>query len=157
MSFAIQYASRTELVACGGQVVVRLVEGHWTESADIDRLVAVIDEALGEAPAGGLFQVFFQGSPPLTSKVRRYAAQALDVHGERLVCVFVVEGLGFWKSSLGEAIDGFAKLSERSGVMLESSLEAGARRLALELVGLNPEALRDSCLDLQAHMRGLAP
>ena len=156
VSFAIRYASRTELVACGGQVVVRLVEGHWTETEDIDRLLAVIDDELGEASVGGLFQVFFQGSPPLTAKVRRYAARALGPRGDRVVSVFVVQGLGFWKSSLDEAIDGFAKLSEGSGVILESSIEAGAQRLALELVGLNPEALCESCLELQAHMRGLS-
>lgn len=151
----IKYASRTELVAYGEHVVVRLVEGHQTDFADIDRVVGVFEEELGDAALGGYFQVIFQGTPPLHPEVRRYAAQSLDGYGDRVSSVFVLLGLGFWQSSLRLALKGFTKLIQRSGVIIEGSIEAGAYSLARELIGLNPEELKLSCLELQAHMREL--
>jgi hypothetical protein len=153
--FSIQYASRTELVAVTSHMVVRIVDGHRTTTADFDRLDATVTRELAASPVFGVLQVVCHGTPPAPPPIRRHGAQLMERYAERSCVVVALLGLGFWTSALRTAIVAFTTLLRTTHIHLEDSVEAAAERLASELVGLNPEELVAAFTELHDHMRTL--
>lgn len=157
MQLLIEYASRAELVALGDHVVVRIVDGHHTESADFDRLEAAIIRRMDDARAFGVLHVSWHGTPTPSPEVQRYGAQMVDRYAERACVVIAVLGLGFWSAALLSAMGGFTRMLKFTRVRVETSIDAAARALAEDLVGLDATALVSAYEELHRHMRSLDP
>ena len=152
----IRHATRTQLLASGEFVVVRILDGHNTDFEDIDRIAELIETEKRDARLAGFFQVICQGTPQLDPEVRRYAAKILDSYGDRACTVVVLLGLGFWTATLRLALSAFTSMMRNGkNVHIEGKIEAGAQTLARELIGLNAEELCEAYAELYEHMRTL--
>ena len=155
MAIEVQYADATELVAAGDCLIIRIVDGQRSTTADFDRLVGVLDSALGDAPLVGYVQIVCQGTPPLQPDVRRHVAAMFDQYSDRVVGVIALLGLGFWTKSYRVAMRAFNSLLRRSHIHVAGTVEQAFETLANELIGINAEELMAVHAELSEHMAKL--
>ena len=155
MAIEVQYGDAEELVAAGDYVIIRIVDGQRSTTADFDRLVGVLDSALGDVPLVGYIQIVRQGTPPLQPEVRRHVAEIFDTYSDRVVGVIVLLGLGFWTKSYRLAMRAFNSLLRRSHVHVAGTVEGGFEILANEMIGLNAEELMQTYARLSEDMAEL--
>jgi hypothetical protein len=151
----IEYACRTELVAIGRHVVVRIIDGHRSQMEDFDRLAAVIASKMPKGRPFGVLHVSWHGTPQAAPAVQRHAAKLLEGYADEAVVVVALLGVGFWSASFTAALAAFAKTLGHSRINVETNLEAATQLLARELVGINAEALASAYEALHLHMRSL--
>ena len=140
-----------EAYALEGPVLIREVVTAPTEIADLDRCHEYVCRALERSPVAGLWVIAHHGAKPPNGEARRHAGRAFGRHGERLVILYSLLGLGFWATFATAASRSLAKLTSTSA-LFEKSIEGGAQRLALELVGLDPAALVEAHVQLMARL-----
>ena len=134
------YIDHEQAVGCVGPVLIRVITSAPTEIVDFERCTRVVDDILLRAPAAGIWVVVHHGAPIPDSSTRRYMGQKLKGYGERVSVAFSLLGLGFWTSG---AIAATVAINKVFGVNspITTSVEAGAERLCMDLIGLNPERL----------------
>ena len=140
MTLEIHHRTEAEVIASEGPVVFRIINGARTDVEDVARVFEIVDGILERQAAAGLFVAVEHGSPLPSAEVRRFVGERMPLYGERLVVGYALTGLGFWASAARLFTVGLAKLG-RITTIIESSTEAIAERMALELVGLDGQAL----------------
>lgn len=136
----IHHLDAEQAVATLGPIVVRVNTRARTEIADVDRVTMLVDRTLERSPMAGIWIVAHHGAPVPDAPVRRYAGRAFRPYDKRLCVAYSLLGLGFWASTASTATITISKLSGmRSPV--ETSLERGAERLCMELIGVDSTRL----------------
>ncbi|EDM79745.1 hypothetical protein PPSIR1_31638 [Plesiocystis pacifica SIR-1] len=152
----VEYASRNELVAVAGPVVIRMMDGRATTIEDYRRLMPVLEVAMEQDPAVGFLHVFHSGTPPATPEVRRHAAQLFEPLAARLASVMILTGDGLSSKLMRNSAQSVKSILRNSSFDVARSIDEGARMLALDLVGIDPELLASQCEELHVHMRSLS-
>ncbi len=152
MQLEVAYRSAQEIYGIWGPVVLRIIDGATTEPADIDRLHALLEQALREWPTVGMLLISHHGSPNPSLTTMRYSANVMAEIQDRMVVGVAPLGLGFWAETSRATVSVLMQLV-RSTVTLGSSTEAVARKLALELVGIDPDGLAAACELLEREFR----
>jgi hypothetical protein len=136
----VRTLERHEAIACVGPVLIRVIDGAPTTTASIDAIRAGADELLQRWPMVGVWIVAHHGSPLPEPEARRYAGELFGRDGDKLCMVYSLLGLGFWAT----AAIGVSKLLARlmgQPALIETSVEAGAQRLGMEMIGIDPQQL----------------
>lgn len=136
----VHHLDAEQAVASLGPIVIRVITRARTEFADVDRVATLIDRTLERSPIAGVWVVVHHGAPVPDLSVGRYASRALRKYGDRVCIAYSLLGLGFWAAA---AIAAASSLSELMGTPgpTESTIERGAERLCMELVGVDPTRL----------------
>jgi hypothetical protein len=129
-----------QAVATLGPIVIRVIVRARTEVADIDRLTLLVDRVLERSPGAGLWIIAHHGAPVPDKLVRRHGGRAFRPFGDRLCVAYSLLGLGFWASAATAATITLTKLM-RMRSPIETSVERGAERLCMELIGVDPTRL----------------
>ena len=140
MTLEIHSLDGREAIATIGSVVLRVIDGAPTDTDVLDRFAARTQRVLERSSFVGMWIVVHHGSPPPTMAVSRYAARVLEAQAHRSSTVYSMLGLGFWAAT-ARAATSMVNTMLRSSSHVEDSVEAGAARLAQELVGLNSDEL----------------
>jgi hypothetical protein len=129
-----------QAVATIGPIVVRIITRARTEIDDLDRLVMLVDRTLERSPMAGIWIVAHHGAPVPDPPARRHAGRVFRPYGDRLCIAYSLLGLGFWASAATAATITLSKLiGMRSPI--ETTVEGGAGRLCMELIGVDPTRL----------------
>jgi hypothetical protein len=153
MQLDLVYRSDREIYGIWGPIVIRIVDGAATETPDIDRVHGLLAGVLLGWPSAGMLLISHHGNPQPSLATTRYATQVMHDIEDRVVVGIALLGLGFWADT-GRATTSFLmRLLRGNSVVLESSVEAVARRMALELVGIDAEKLRVACEELERRFR----
>jgi hypothetical protein len=143
-------------IANFGPVLILVITTAETDAALIDELARQTEHTLSSWPMCALWVVVHHGTPIPDGEVRRHTGRALRPFRERQCVVFSLLGLGFWASAAIAACMVFAKLIGQRP-LIESSVEAGAERVGLELIGVDAEKLavvHDELLEaIQTHAK----
>lgn len=142
----------THAVACGGGIVLRLIDGRPSGHADIDLVQPLFRRELEHHPLVGYLQVIYEGTPPMESEARKRGAQMIDGFGGRVRSVYVLEGSTPWTIVLRMGLKTFTRLV-RSPTKIESSIERAAFELGRQLPTLEPEDLWARSQELRAKMQ----
>lgn len=153
MQLDVRYQTPHEIYAIWGPVVLRIADGAPTELADIDRVHALLDEVLTTWPSAGMLLIVHHGNPNPSMATMRYASQVMADIEHRMVVGIALLGLGFWAETVRASTALLMRLIRGSTVALEGSIEDAARRMALELVGIDAEGLRLACQELERRFR----
>ena len=153
LSVDIRRRTAQDLLAAAGPLAIRVVAGARTEADDVDRVIALADELLGHYPVVGMLVIVEHGSPIPDGEVRRHMRQAAAHLGQRAVVAFALEGLGFWASTALAVATGLMQFAGNS-VMADTNLRVLLDRLALDLVGVDPQALFEICEGLRRELAG---
>jgi hypothetical protein len=141
-------------VASYGPVLIRVITTAPTDIAVLDEIARLSEQALARWPMIGVWVVVHHGAPIPDSEARRHAGRVLRPLRDRQCVVFSLLGLGFWSSAAIAVTTVLAKLIGHVP-MIETSVEAGADRLGIELIGIDAEKLaviHDELLEMiQAH------
>lgn len=140
MQLDIRHHSARDIYALWGPVMIRIIDGARTEPADIDRNLALLTELLATRPYCGMLVVSHHGSPTPSLATLRYASNLIADVKDRTVLTLALLGLGFWAETSRATAAALMRLIG-SPIALEGSVEAAARRMALDLIGIDPEAL----------------
>jgi hypothetical protein len=139
-----------EYLVSWGPVLVRLLDGGPTTIEDVDLACAVFDRMLERHSTIGAFVVVEHGTPVPPVSVRHYVGERFGAYADRMVSGVCMLGLGFWAKAAYAAVTMMVRLAGKSTVVLDTNLERAASRLALELVGVDPEGLVEFCEQLRA-------
>jgi hypothetical protein len=141
-------------IASFGPVIIRVITTAPTTTAVIDEFGRLIESALARWPTCGVWVVVHHGAPIPDGDARRHAGRVFGAFGDRQCVVYTLLGLGFWSSAAIAVSLVLAKLIGQHP-LIETSIEAGAERLGLELIGIDAEKLaviHDELLEMiQAH------
>jgi hypothetical protein len=147
----IHYRSDRELVAEGGPLFFRVVNGVETDQAAVDRLVTVLDQLLERRPTVGMIAIIEHGTPTPTPEIRERVDTELRRYGDRIVVGYALLGLGFWATDANEFAAARAAIMD-APVFAERSVTKLASRMAAELIGLDADAVVRSCEQLRASL-----
>ncbi|NVB38309.1 hypothetical protein G6O69_10740 [Pseudenhygromyxa sp. WMMC2535] len=148
MNIQLHHRTDAEVLASDGPVIYRVINGAPTGVEDALRTFEIIDRALERYAVAGLMVAVEHGSPFPTTEARRWLSENMPRYGDRLVTGYALTGLGFWASSARLITVSIAKLG-RITAIIESSVDAIAERMALEVVGLDPRQLVSRVDELQ--------
>ncbi|MCA9684559.1 MAG: hypothetical protein KC457_20405 [Myxococcales bacterium] len=130
-----------KLLATEGAVVYAVIDpAALRDDGDVPRTAAVIASVLEEHKMVALLMIIEHGTTKPTPDERREMQEALARFGDRLVVGYAFCGLGFWANTLHMVLVGISRLAG-SSVIIQGSVAETADRLALELIGLNPERM----------------
>ena len=152
MQLDVVYRTEQEIYAIWGPVVVRLIDGAQTEPADIDRLHGLLAGVLIGWPTVGMLLVSHHGSPQPSVATMRYSKNQMADIEDRLVIGIALLGLGFWAETARATASWLMRFAQ-SSVVLEGSVDDAARRMGMELVGLDAEGLIGACDELERRFR----
>jgi hypothetical protein len=153
MQLDVVYRTKQEIYAIWGPVVIRLIDGAATESADIDRLHGLLAAVLAGWPTAGVLLISHHGSPQPSIATMRYSNNLMGDLEDRLVIAVASLGLGFWAEAARVTTAWLMRMVRHGTLLLEGSVEAAARGMALEMVGLDAEGLIDACKQLERRFR----
>jgi hypothetical protein len=143
-------------IASFGPVLIRVITTAPTDPAIIDELARLTELTLGRWPMCGMWVVVHHGAPIPDGDVRRHAGRVLGPFRERQCVVYSLLGLGFWSSAAIAVSIVLAKLIGQRP-LISTTVEAGAERLGLELIGVDAEklaAIHDELLEaIQTHAK----
>jgi hypothetical protein len=138
----IRFHSSQEICATWGAVVIRICNGVRTEIDDLMRVEALFDELLETRKAIGMLLVFTHGTPWPTAAAQRYAISSMrSKYDGKVVLGVAMLGLGFWANSFRGTLDAVTRVVRGGTIAIEGTAEAATKRLAMELIGIDPEAL----------------
>jgi hypothetical protein len=143
-------------VASFGPVLLLVITTAPTSTAVIDELARLSGVALARWPMVGVWIVVHHGAPIPDAEVRRHIGRVMSPFRDRQSVVLSLLGLGFWSST---AIAVSTVISRMIGQrpMIETSVEDGAERLGLEMIGVDAEKLaviHDELLEaIQTHAK----
>ena len=152
MRLLVRYQTTREIYAIWGPIVLRLIDGASTEPADIDRVHALLLEVLEQQPSCGMLLIAHHGSPSPSLATMRYSNAVMSDIKDRLVVGIALLGLGFWAETSRATTSALMRLT-RSNVALESTPGSAAQRMAMELIGIDPNRLLQACDDLEQLFR----
>jgi hypothetical protein len=141
MAPEIRYRSSQEICATWGAVVIRICDGVRTEIDDLVRVQALFDELLEHHRAIGMLMVFTHETPLPTPATQRHAVSSMRQYNDKLVLSVAMLGLGFWANSFRVALDAIAGMLGHGTISISATAETAAQRLAMELIGIDPDAL----------------
>jgi hypothetical protein len=127
-------------LASFGPVIIVVITTASTDTAFIDELVRLTEVALARWPMCGIWIVAHHGAPVPDSEVRRHSGRVLRPFRDRQCVVYSMLGLGFWAGTAIATSMGLAKLLGQRP-LIETSVEGGADRLGIELIGVDAEKL----------------
>jgi hypothetical protein len=127
-------------VASFGPVIVVVITTAPTDTRFIDELARLSELALVRWPMCAIWVVAHHGAPIPDNEVRRHSGRALRPFRDRQCVVYSLLGLGFWTVAAVAATTMLAKLMGQRP-LIETSVEAGADRIGLELIGVDAEKL----------------
>lgn len=153
MQLEVVYRTDQEICGIWGPVVIRIVDGASTERPEIDRVRELLTRVLAEWPSMGMLLIAHHGTPQPSLTAMRYSKILMDDIEPRLVIGITLLGLGFWAAAARATASLLMRMTRGNGVMLESSVEATVRRMALELVGLDAEGLLAASNELERRFR----
>jgi hypothetical protein len=136
----IHYLDSEQVVATRGPLVMRVVERATTEPSDIDRVLELMEQLARTGDKVGIMIVVHHGAPVPRPAVLRYMASTIPRVRELGAAVFVMLGLGFWAMAAQRSVLALAELAGMP-VPVTSELEAGARKLAALVPGLDAETV----------------
>jgi hypothetical protein len=143
-------------IASFGPVLILVITTAHTDTTMIDELARLAELALVRWPMCGTWVVVHHGAPIPDGEVRRHTGRVMGRFRDRQCTVYSLLGLGFWASAAIAAMMVFAKLIGQRA-LIETSIEAGADRLGLELIGVDAEKLaviHDELLEaMRAHAK----
>ncbi len=148
----IRFRSAQEICATWGAVVIRICDGGRTELDDLARVELLFDELLETRTAIGMLLVFTHETPLPTTATQRYAINSMSRYGDKLVVAVATLGLGFWASAFRTSLDAVLRLLRGGNMSMEGNVEAASRRLATELIGIDPDALLSAYRGLWAEL-----
>ena len=154
----IRTIATDEAVAVLGPIVIRVIVGAPTDVACLDRLHLITQELLQRWPVAGMWIVVHHGSPIPDGETRRHAGQIFSPYAERLAIGYALLGLGFWSGAAIAVTRVLARLM-RQPTLIDTSVEASAQRMAMEVVGLDPSefvAVHERLLDDIHRARAMA-
>jgi hypothetical protein len=127
-------------LASFGPVIIAVITTAPTDTAFVDELVRLTELALVRWPMCGIWVVAHHGAPLPDSEVRRHSGRVLRPFRDRQCVVYSMLGLGFWA---GTAIATSMALAQLLGQrpLIETSVEGGADRIGIELIGVDAEKL----------------
>jgi hypothetical protein len=147
-------------LASFGPVIIVVITTAPTDTAFVDELARLTELALVRWPMCAIWAVVHHGAPVPDSEVRRHAGRVLRPFRSRQCVVYSMLGLGFWAGTAIATTTVLAKLMGQRP-LIETSVEAGADRIGIELIGVDAEKLaviHDELLEsLQAHESAGAP
>jgi hypothetical protein len=144
----IRFRSSREICATHGPTIIRICDGVRTEIEDLIRVNALFDEQLEEWPAIGMLLVFTHETPLPTATTQHFAVDTMRRYSDKLVIAVALLGLGFWASAFRTCVSGVVRVLRGGSVAIEGSADAAITRLSTELIGIDPEALRQAYLHL---------
>ena len=147
----IHLHDRHEILAERGPVLIRVLAGEGLDRSRVDRACELLDAMLERYCAVGLIVMFEHDTPLPSRDILAYIRERFDPYGERVVVAVVMLGLGFWLSSFLRMA---RKFRSQHTVLPSTSVQDGVEQLALELVGLDTEALARDCEALRARLAG---
>jgi hypothetical protein len=140
-----------EYLVSRGHVLVRFLDGGSTTLEDIDFACELFDRMLERHSAIAVLAVIEHGTPVPPHAVRVYNGERFGSYGDRVVIGVCMLGLGFWAKAAYAAVTMIMRFSsKKTTTVLETNLEALASRMALELVGLDPEGLVEFCEQIRS-------
>lgn len=138
-----------------GPVLIRVFRGA-TEIADVDLGCKIVESLLERWPIAGVLAIAHHGTPLPDAVTRKYASRNFGKFGDRLVIVQCQLGLGFWAEAARATAMAIARMI-RSHTFVESNVEAAARRMAMEMVGIDPARIIAAHDQLLASLDAAAP
>ena len=151
MDLELHHVDETQALATCGAVVMRIVMSAPTRVEDIDHVITLVDAVLERSPTAGLWVVVHHGAPLPPAHVRDHATHQFRPYEDRLCTTVSMLGLGFWASTAYKVTAAFTRLAKRSAPV-EASVADGARRLSMELIGIDADALIAAHDELSAQM-----
>lgn len=127
-------------IATLGPVLIRVITSAPTDPQVLDEIVQLCELALQRWPTIGVWVVAHHGAPIPDSDTRRHAGRVLEPLRDRSCVVFTLLGLGFW-SSAAVGVSKLLAMLIGQRPMIETSVEDGADRLGMELIGIDAEKL----------------
>jgi hypothetical protein len=137
----LHYQTDREICATWGPVVIRICDGVRTEMEDLLRVQKLFEELFTAHKTVAMLLVFMHETPLPDAQTQRYAMESMLVYKDRVILSVAALGLGFWASAMNSALSMIVRVAGPGNMFLETSVERAAERLALELVGLDAEAL----------------
>jgi hypothetical protein len=127
-------------IASFGPVIFLVITTATTSIAVVDEIARLSGIAVTRWPMVGIWVVVHHGAPIPDTEVRRHMGRVLSPFRDRQSVVLSLLGLGFWTGAAIAASTVIAKLIGQRP-MIETSVEDGADRLGLELIGVDAEKL----------------
>jgi len=152
VSVLIDHIDEGEVVGVCGPVLIRVVDGGPTELVQIDRVRRLVERELGNKAAVGLWIVLHHGTPSPSLGVARHSRDNVSALADRLCVVYSMLGIGFWAATVRKVAAMFNRLIG-TPAPFEATIEDGARRMGLELVGADPEALLRGVEEMTERLR----
>jgi hypothetical protein len=140
LELEVRRVRHEEQIATFGPVLIRVFRNVPTEIPELDLARELLDELSERWPVIGVWAIAHHGAPIPDGPTRRRAKEVFGRYGDKLVLVQSVVGLGFWAAAGTATGTAIARLLGIS-FPIENSVEAGAERLAMEMVGLDPQEL----------------
>ena len=160
MALKIHLRDKGKMLASNGPVVYALRNHEATPSdssdSDVSHAVTLVAELLTRHPTIAMLMVVEHGTAKPGPEERRQMQAALDSWGDRLVMGYAFCGLGFWAGALRTVLLGISRLAG-SSVIAHGTVEATARNLAVELIGLDPEQMTRDAELLRAELASELP
>jgi hypothetical protein len=155
MDLVIHHLDGGQAWASFGPVLIRVITTAPTDLATAEVVSRLMPGELARWPMVGLWIVAHHGAPLPDNEFRRGFGPMLRPWRDRLVVVLTPLGLGFWAKS---AVMVSATLSKLAGQqqLIETTLERGAARMGLELIGVDSDKLVASHDELLAAMQTAA-
>jgi hypothetical protein len=143
-------------IASFGPVLIRVITSARTDTAVLDEVARLSGLALTRWPMIGVWVVAHHGAPLPDGDARRHSGLVLRPFRDRSCVVFSLLGLGFWASA-AIAVSKVLALLSGHHPLINTSVEDGAERLGLELIGVDAEKLaviHDELLEaIQTHAK----
>ena len=153
MDCEIRVHDDVQIYAIWGPVLLRITDGGTTTPEDIDFQHGIVGEMLERWPSIGFLVVAHHGNPVPTVGTMRYATKRFASFESRLVVGMTLLGIGHWVVASNAAIAFMRRLVRANTFILGNSIEQVVDGMALELIGLDGEALVGVAKELQVRLR----
>lgn len=149
----VRHRSVGQITAEAGPTVLRVVNGVATTPESLDLLLGCFDELLARLPVAAMLVIVEHGSPQPSAAIRQRIDAELRRYGERIVLGYAFLGLGFWN------VDSQEFVAERTAtvgtpLIVTNTIPELVRRVASELIGLDPGLLEGAIERLRAELSG---
>jgi hypothetical protein len=146
----IHHRTSSKLLASKGPMIFGVLSGPGSSALEL--AVEVIDAQLERYPAVSFLLVVEHGSPTPTPEERRRMQASLATYGDRLVVGYALCGLGFWANAVRSIMVAVSRLAGTE-IIAYGSVEATAKHIARELVGVDADEMTATCEQLRAQLR----
>ena len=152
MDLEIVHADGGHAIGLFGPILIRVITTAPSDLASLEQLHLLTQPALARWPIVAWWIVIHHGAPTPDSDFRRRVGPTIRPYRERLVVLVTPLGLGFWASTAAVVTSALSKLVGQPA-LLETSIDRGAQRLGMELIGVDAEKLAAAYGELLARIK----